>query len=67
VNGKERSADLFSRSALRSMFRMRQPAVLSECEVRDRRKMNVQLKANEENHDRAQRRKNEAGGMISIV
>jgi hypothetical protein len=29
--------------------------------------MNVQLKANEENQDRAQYGKNEAGGMISFV
>ena len=36
---------------------------LSECEVR-RGKMNVQLIANEENQDRAQCGKNQAGGMI---
>jgi hypothetical protein len=30
-------------------------------------KMNLQLKANEENQDRAQCGKNEAGGMISFV
>jgi hypothetical protein len=30
-------------------------------------KMNVQLVANEENQNRAQRRKNESGGMISFV
>jgi hypothetical protein len=29
--------------------------------------MNLQLKANEENQDRAQCGKNEAGGMISFV
>ena len=29
--------------------------------------MNLQLKANEENQDRSQRGKNEAGGMISII
>jgi hypothetical protein len=33
----------------------------------DMEKMNVQLIANEENQDRAERGKNEAGGMISSV
>ena len=40
--------------------------VLSECKVR-RRKMNVQLIANEENQDRPQRGKNQACGMVLIV
>ena len=40
--------------------------VLSECKVR-RRKMNVQLIANEENQDRAQRGQNQAGGMIAFI
>jgi hypothetical protein len=39
--------------------------VLSESE--DVGKMNVQLIANEENQDRAQCGKDEAGGMISFV
>ena len=39
---------------------------LSEYEVR-RGKMNLQLVADEENQDRAQCGKNEAGGMISFV
>ena len=33
----------------------------------DLRKMNLQLIANEENQDRAQDGKNDAGGMISLV
>jgi hypothetical protein len=39
---------------------------LSEYEIR-RGKMNLQLVADEENQDRAQCGKNEAGGMISFV
>ena len=42
----------------------REVTVLSDYEVG---KMNIQLIANEENQDRAQRGKNEAGGMISFV
>ena len=45
----------------------RDVTVLSECEVSDHGKMNVQLKANEENQDRAQCGKDEPGGMISAV
>jgi len=40
--------------------------ILSECEV-GRGKMNVQLIANKEDQDRAQRGKNQAGGMIAFI
>ena len=41
--------------------------VVDELERVDLGKMNLQLIANEENQDRAQCGKNEAGGMISFV
>ena len=41
--------------------------VVDELERVDLGKMNLQLKAHVENQDRAQCRKNEAGGMISFV